>query len=444
MRDLTRGVPQKLIRRFTAPLLISNLLIQLYQVADAVIVGRFLGKEALAAVGTSVPLVFVLISLMIGCGIGSTVQISQYFGSRNIDRIKAVIDTMTVFIVTSSLLMTCIGIWIHPVLLHWLHTPQDVLPQASAYLTVYLIGILPLFSVNSTTAVLRGLGDSYTPFLYILLSTVLNIVLDLVFIQGFGWGIRGVAWATVITESLVGLLLIVYLNRRHPVVRIRLLTAHFDWNVFRTSLKIGLPTGLHQTFTSMGNAAMLRIISPFGTAALAAYTGVSRIEMFIMAMMSAYGMTATAYVGQHIGAHAFMRLFKGVRVSIALAVQQALVLSVALVLARTLLMQWFTRSEDLAVIELGAQYLSIVAPFYLVYAITTVLNGALRGAGDTLIPMFISLVSLWIIRIPLASCLSAFWDIRGIWWAIPVGWIIGLILYALYGYRQINRLGQPA
>lgn len=432
MKDLTQGAPFKIIHRFAVPLLIGNMITQLYQLVDAVIVGQFVGKEALAAVGASVPIVFVLISLIIGIGTGCTILISQYFGARDIENVKKTIDTMTLFVVISALVITGICLAWSSSILRVIHIPTDVFTAARQYFTIYVIGILPLFGVNSTLSILRGVGDSTTPLYYLIFSTLLNVALDLLFIPVLGWGIQGAAWATVFSETLVAFILIVRLNKYHEMIRIDFFHPRFDLPIFKQSIRIGIPNGFQQTFTALGSAAMIGVVSIFGTEVLAAFTGVCRIEMLTTTLLSAYGVAVSSFVGQNLGAHQILRVHSGIRAGVLLSVVLAFVMGLLIWLCREQVMLCFTDSSETVVIGMGKRYLGIVCPFYVVFAVMYVLNGALRGAGDTLIPMFISLVSLWMIRIPLAWVLSRIWGPDGIWWSVPISWGVGALLLVWY------------
>ena len=270
MQDLTQGREGKLIFAFALPMLIGNVFQQLYNTVDSIIVGNTLGKTALAAVGASFPLVFLLVALIIGLTMGSTVLIAQFYGAGRLDQVKKTIDTTYIFLFVAALVCTLLGLVSSKPLLKLLKTPAEIFPLAQTYLQIIIAGLIFTFGFNTISAVLRGLGNSKTPLYFLILSTLLNIVLDLVFILSFGWGVAGAAWATVIAQAVSFLLSQIYLARRFELFRFDLKKITFDRTIFLTTLKIGLPTGIQQMLVATGMMALSRIVNNFGTTAVAA------------------------------------------------------------------------------------------------------------------------------------------------------------------------------
>jgi putative MATE family efflux protein len=432
MHDLTTGNPGKLIFRFATPMLLGNVFQQLYTLTDSVIVGKFLGKEALAAVGAAFPLTFSLISLIIGVASGTTVVIAQYFGAREENQVIRAIDTMYIFIFWASIVMGAMGIMFSESIFKLIHLPEDVLPFATTYMRIYFGGIMLFFGFSGTSAILRGLGDSKTPLYFLIISTVTNILFDLLFIVVFKWGIAGAAWATLLSQGGAFITLTLYLNSKHPIINLSFRKYIWDKAIFRQSLRIGLPTGFQQTFVSLGMLAVLRIVNDFGTNTVAAYSVATRIDGLASLPAMNFGQALSTYTGQNIGARQPGRVKLGLKATLSMSALTAVVTSVVIMLFRNPLMHLFT--NDIAVIEIGAHYLMIISGFYLIFSSMFVVGGVMRGAGDTIIPMFITLFSLWIVRIPLAAVMSATMGVDGIWWSVPIAWTSGLLLSYLY-YR---------
>jgi len=425
MKDLTQGPEGRLILRFALPMVIGNLFQQLYNVVDSIIVGKFLGDQALAAVGASFPVFYTLIAFVIGIGSGNTVIISQYFGAKDYQKVKQAIGTIFIFVFFASIILSLAGILFSREIFTLLHIGEDVMPEAISYFSIYMTGLLIFFGFNSTASILRGLGDSKTPLLFFTISTIMNIGFDLLFIVVFGWGIKGAAIATIVAQGGAFLTAIAYLNRREHLIHFSWKSMNFDWNIFRQSTRIGLPTGFQQSFIALGMMAMIRIINDFETPVLAAYTAASRIDA--LAAMPAINLASAlaAFVGQNLGAGRYDRIRKGLRATLFMSWSICLLVLSAVILKGESLMALFSDNKE--VIQYGHHYLIIISSFYPVFATMFTMHGTLRGAGDTLIPMFITLISLWVIRIPLAAILSGPLGPTGIWWAIPGGWTIGLI-----------------
>ena len=430
MKDLTTGKEGKLILHFALPMLAGNVFQQLYNVVDSIVVGRAIGKEALAAVGANFPFIFALISFVVGIAIGSTVIISQYFGAKKMEQVKRAIDTLYIFMFFAAIAITILGILFAKDIFRLIDLPADVLPEAVQYFKVYALGFIFFFGFQGTSAIMRGLGDSKTPFYFLGGSTLLNIALDLIFVLIFHWDIKGVAAATVISQAAAFFAIVFYMNRYHKFLDFHPRRMRFDKIIFRKSLKIGLPTGFQQTFVALGFMALFRIVNMFGTSTIAAYSVAIRIDSFAAMPAMNFSAALATFVGQNIGAGKMERIRKGLIATLLMANIVAVVISVLALLFAEPLMQIFTK--DAGVVEIGKHYLLIVPLFYMVFATMFSINGVMRGAGDTMIPMFISIISLWFVRIPVSWFLSLKFGAIGIWWGIPVAWFVGLTLAFTY------------
>jgi len=430
MKDLTVGKEAVVIFKFALPMLIGNVLQQMYQVVDSIIIGNFIGKEALAAQGASFPIFYALIAFIIGIGSGATVVISQYFGAKDLKSVRKAIDTIFIFLFFAAIIITTIGIVFSDEIFTMLKLEEDVKPLAISYFNIYMLGLVMFFGFNGTASVLRGLGDSVTPLYFLLASTFINIILDITFIVVFHWGIEGAAIATVIAQGVAFISGAVYLSYKHQIISFRISELHFDKKIFHQSLRIGLPTGFQQTFVALGLMAMIRIVNNFDTNVLAAYTIASRIDA--LAAMPAMNLASalSAFVGQNMGAGKINRIRNGFKSTLYMSWGISLTVMAGVYLWNEQIIGIF--NKDPMVIEYGTNYLMIISSFYIIFSSMFVIHGTLRGAGDTFIPMFISLFSLWIVRIPLAVFLSKHFGVNGIWWAIPIGWSMGLIGSYLY------------
>jgi len=259
-------------------MLAGSIFQQLYNVVDSIIVGNFIGKEALAAVGASFPVIFVLISMIIGLAMGVTIIISQYFGAGNIEKVRRAIDTMFITLFFASIITTIAGILFSEEIFRLLNLPEDIMPQALSYLNIYLLGMVGFFGFNGVSAVLRGLGDSMTPLWFLIISTITNIILDILFIVVFKMGIEGVAYATIISQGGAFITAIFWLNKNHKVIRFSFRNLVFDREIFKLGNKIGLPSGLQHTFVALGMMAIMGIVNSFGTDVIAAYSAASRLD----------------------------------------------------------------------------------------------------------------------------------------------------------------------
>lgn len=428
--DLTHGPVWKVIIRFALPLLIGNLLQQFYNITDSIIVGQFLGKEALAAVSASFFIYYFIISLVIGIGSGTSVVVSQFFGAQQYDKVQRTFSSFFIFMLVAGVVLSIAGIIFAEPVFRLTNTPEEVIPDAVAYFRIYVGGTFLFVTFNSIISILRGVGESMRPMIFILITTVLNIVFDLLFIVGFGWGIEGAARATVIAQGIGMCIALGYVNNTHPLLSIKKQDMLFDGRLFMESLKIGLPTSIQQCAIAIGLIALLGIVNSFGTNTLTAYGAAGKIDTIITQAVLTLSGALAAFCGQNIGAKRLDRVKQGVRFTMLVNILFGLLTFCAVYLFGEEMMLAFTKDPD--VIAIGKEYLLIVGGFFIVHGALNVYNGALRGAGDTLFPMLTSLICLWLIRIPLAYHLSLWLGRSGIWWAIGISIGIGLIITYIY------------
>ena len=428
--DLTEGKVWKVIVRFALPLLVGNLLQQFYNITDSIIVGQFLGKEALAAVSASFFIYYFIISLVIGVGSGTTVVISQLFGAKQYQKVQLAFSSFFIFMLVGGIILSIAGIIFAEPVFRLTNTPEEVIPQAVAYFRIYIGGTFLFVTFNSIISILRGVGESVRPMLFILITTVLNIAFDLLFILVFKWGIEGAARATVVSQGIGMCIALAYVNNTHPLLSIKKQDMLFDWKLFKESLKIGLPTSVQQCAIALGLIALLGIVNSFGTNTLTAYGAAGKIDTIITQAILTLSGALAAFCGQNIVAGRLDRVKKGVQFTMYTNIALGLLTFAAVYLFGNEMMRIFTK--DIDVVAIGKEYLLIIGGFFIVHGALNVYNGALRGAGDTLFPMITSLVCLWLIRIPLAYYLSSWLGRNGIWWAIGISITIGLIVTFVY------------
>jgi len=430
MRSLTTGNEAKGIFYFVIPMLLGSVFQQMYNVVDTWIIGNYVGKEALGAVGSSFPILFVLISLIIGISTGATVIISQYYGAKDYEKVKLSIDTIMFFLFFAAILISIIGLLFSRQIFILIQLPEELMDTALVYFNIYMSGLILMFGYNAVSAVLRGLGDSTTPLYFLIISTVLNIILDLLFVLVFKWGVAGVSVATVLSQGFSFFLSVIYLNRTHVLIHFSFVRVRFDRGLFIKILKIGVPSGLQHTFVSLGMLALMAIVNTFGTETIAAYTIAGRIESFALLPAMNFSMALTVFAGQNIGAKEPERVRNGYKASMWMTSIASIAVSILFLLFGRHIVSWF--NSDKEVIEIGYEYLLIVSPFFIVFSFMFINNGLLRGAGATLIPMFITLISLWVLRVPLSYYLSVAMGTKGIWLGIPIAWVFGGVCSYVY------------
>lgn len=426
MKDLTKGNELKLIFLFSIPMILGSIFQQLYSTVDAIIVGNFVSKEALASIGTSFPIIFLLISLAIGITIGTTIVVSQYFGAKQFKNVRLAVTTTFIFLFAGSTVITFFGILLSPIILQLMSIPDAVFDNARLYLQIMFSGMICIFGYNGVSAVLRGLGDSKTPLIILLLTSILNIILDLIFVIPLKMGIFGAAIATVISQGVSFIVSIFYLYNTNELLKFKIKEIRFDYEVFLKILKMGLPSGVQQMSVALGMIILVKFVNTFGTDAIAAYTAAGRLDTFASMPSMSISLALASFVGQNIGANKIERVHKGLKSSIIIAVIYSMCITIIAFLFRFQLIGIFNSDEN--VISIGSDYLVIVGSSYIIFSIMFMFNGLLRGAGDTVYSMFCTIFATWPIRIIFAFFLSRFIGVKGIWYSIPLGWFIGMCL----------------
>ncbi|MFI3262716.1 MAG: MATE family efflux transporter [Rikenellaceae bacterium] len=428
--DFTKGNITKQLISFSIPIMVGNLFMQLYQYVDSVIVGKFLGKEALAAVGACNPFSFMLISLVIGVSMGTTITIAQYFGKKDFDSVKKAADSLYIFLFFAYIFTFSFGIIFNEQIFNFIDLPKELLPIATEYLNIYLIGLIFLFGFNCLSAILRGVGDSVTPLKFLIFSSIVNVVLDLLFVIVFDWGVKGVAWATVTSQAISFIFAVLFTNKNSSIIKLDLLKLKYDKKIFMEGVKIGLPAGLQQLFVSLGMLAILSIVNSYGTNTIAAFTAAGRIESVIFIVPMSLALSLTSFVAQNYGANNFDRIRNGLNSGLKIALNSSFLFLIILSALAEPLMKMFTSVPE--IIEIGCQYLYVFGVSYSLFATMFCYMGVLRGMRNTLVPMFITVLSLWLIRVPIANILSSYLGELGIWLASTASWAVGMALSIFY------------
>nr|WP_302329453.1 MATE family efflux transporter [Clostridioides difficile] len=411
-------------------MLIGSLFQQLYNTADSIIVGRFIGKEAMAAVSGANPIMFLLVAALMGVSLGFSILVSQFYGSGDLKKVKATIDTTYILLFIGSILISILGIVFGGPMLKLMNTPESVFAQSKLYLTIIFSGILFSAGYNSVSAILRGLGDSVTPLYFLIIATILNIVLDLTFIVVLRMGVEGVALATIMAQAVSFIISIIYLNKKHEVLKFKIKGIVYDNKIFKDGLRLGLPSGVQQMLFSIGNMTLQFLVNSYGTSAMAAFGAGLRIENFISLPIMNLGSAVSTFVAQNIDAGENERVKKGIRESIKMTLVLAVTVITLILLFRENLIALFNTDKD--VIKIGSSYLFIIGPFFLFIGTSFVLSSAMKGAGDSMFALISSIVSLWLGRLPASYMLSKFFGTDGIWMGIPFGWTLGLIVTVIY------------
>ncbi len=424
--DMTTGSPYRLLFVFTAPLLLGNVFQQLYNMVDSMVVGNFIGEKALAAVGTGFPIIFMMSSLFMGLSTGATIMISQYYGARDMENVRATVNTIYTAMMIGIIPLTVLGILCSRPLLLLMNVPNDgTLELAEIYMIVIFIGMIGTLGFNINAGILQGLGDSRTSLLFLSIAAGINIVLDLTF-TFCGMGVFGVALATIIAQIASWLFGVYFINRHYAFLHIHLLKFKFNGSLFRKAIRLGVPSGIQQALFSVGIMAMQALVNSYGSAFTAGFNGSNKIDTFVFLPIQSMSTAVTTYVGQNVGAARMERVHNGTRAGLVLCVSASIIISVIVYPLSAVLMRMFSQSP--AVIEAGVYYLHALLPFYFLCAILFILSAVLRGAGSMVVPMAASLLSLWLARIPIAYWIADVLGKEYIYYSYPVSWAIGIII----------------
>lgn len=399
-QDLTQGSPMRGLIQFSVPLLIGNLAQQLYNTVDSIVVGKYVGDNALAAVGASGPLLNLLLVLFMGIATGATIMVSQYFGARQQDLLSTTVGNTITLTVLSSIFIMILGPLITHPLMSLINTPAEIYQDSCNYLIIIFLGIIGIAGYNILAGVLRGLGDSFMPLVYLVIACLLNIVLDLLFVVVFHWGVAGVAIATSISQIVSGILCLIRLLNMKEIVVVPLSSLRLHKELVLRLTKLGVPSGLAQAIFSLAAIVVQSLTNSFETAVITASIIVMRVDGFAMMPNFTFGTAMTTYAGQNIGAGKIDRVHEGTKAGMKLGLIVSTMLTILILLFGRILMSWFTNTQS--IIDLGFHMMCILAVGYIAMSVTQGLSGVMRGAGDTMTPMWISFITTVVIRVPIA------------------------------------------
>ena len=429
LRNMTEGSPAGHIFYFALPLLAGSFLQQFYNMVDSWVVGNFVGDGALAAVGVGAPVIFLFSSLFMGVSNVGSVVIAQFFGANKPDRVRDAIDTVYTAFVCGAVPLSIIAVLLVKPLLFALRVEDAAYAEAFTYLMVVCAGLVGTIGYNLNSGILRGLGNSQTTLLFLAISTVLNIVLDLAFVLVFHWGVFGAALATILAQAASWLFGLSYINRAYPDYAIRPFCFRFERELFREIMRIGLPSGLHMSLVALGSMVVMSKINSFGEEYTAAYNVGSKLDSMAFLPIQSLASAVVAYVGQNMGAKKMDRVRKGVRITLVSSVAWAICMLVLIPLGPTLI-GFF--SDTPAVIEAGARYLQCIMPFYLLFSMMFCLNNAMQGAGDSMFSMINAILSLILVRVPMVYFLANRFGPDYMYYGIGIGWVVGCTLSIVY------------
>lgn len=431
--DMTKGTPWKLIVQFAVPVFLSQVFQQLYNTADALIVGQFLGDEALAAVSASGPLIFLLISFFTGLSMGAGVTISRYFGAGDYDRVSRAIHTDVLLGLLSGIVLTVVGVVFTPTFLRWMGTAPEVLPDAIAYFRYYFIGVLAVVLYNMCKSIMNALGDSKRPLYYLIISSLTNIALDLLFVGVFRWGVWSAAVATTISQAVSMVLCLIHLCKKGTIYQLKLSKLRIDREMLGQIVRYGLPSGVQNSVIGLANVIVQSNINSFGKVAMAAYGAYSKLEGFAFLPVTSFTMALTTFVSQNLGAGLHERAKKGSRFGIVASVVIAELIGVAMYILSPQLVAFFTSTTE--VIELGTREMRTTALFFCLLAFSHAIAAVCRGAGKAFVPMTIMLLFWCVVRIAyITVVMNIVHEIQYIYMAYPITWSLSSIVYFIY-YR---------
>ena len=432
---ITEGVIWKQLLAFFFPILFGTFFQQLYNTADAIIVGQFLGKEALAAVGGGTgTAINLLIGFFTGLSAGATVIISQHYGAENSERVSASIHTAIALALLGGIIISILGYAFTRPMLELIGTPEEILPLAVSYMHIYFLGGIPVVMYNMGAGIFRAMGDSRSPFYFLIASCLTNIVLDLLFVGGMGMNVEGAAIATVISQILSMVLIFVTLMRRTDSAKLVIRKIAFDRTLLKQMLMIGFPAGIQSIMYTISNLIIQAAINQYGTDTAAAWAGWSKLDQIFWMFINAFSIAITTFVGQNFGAGKIDRARKGVRTVILMSAVSTLAIEAGYFLVgRYGLMLFIT---DSAVLDIGVSIMHYIVPWYITYIAIELLSGAVRGVGKSLVPTLISVFGICVLRIIwiyISPAVSP--TLFGVLFSYPFSWIVTSLLFIIYYFR---------
>ncbi len=437
---LTEGPIGKKLIAFAIPIFLGNLFQQLYNTADTLIVGRLIGSDALAAVGSSGNLTFLIVGFFNGLSLGAGVVIARHFGAQEREQLNKSIHNTLLLGLMASVLVTAIGLILTPQILTWMGTPAEVMPSSLSYCRTYFAGAVSMVMYNMLAGILQAMGDSRHPLYYLIAASITNVVLDIVFIAVFHWGVFGAAFATVISQMLSAVLAFIRLCQPNPLYHLSFRSLRIEPRILRETLRTGLPAGVQNSVTALANVIVQSNINAFGAIAMAGSGAYSKLEGFAFLPVTCFSMALTTFVSQNIGANELERARKGARFGLFCSMAMAEIVGLIFFVFASPLMAAF--NSDPGVIASGVQRARICALFFFLLAVTHCISGVLRGSGHSMVPMVVMLVCWCVIRVSyITIAVQILPRIEVVFWAYPITWILSSAILVVY-YKKAHWLPQ--
>lgn len=436
--DMTVGKPWKVLLGFSMPILLSSIFQQLYNIMDSVIAGRCIGEDALAAVGASYPITMIFMSFALGSSLGGSVVVSQLFGAKKLTEMKTCTNTLFISLITLSLLLTAFGVALCRPMLQALSTPSNIMNDSADYLNIYTLGLLFLFLYNATNSIFTALGDSRTPLVLLICSSVGNVALDLLFVNVFNSGVWGLALATVIAQGIAAISATIILLRRFSKIETPEKPKRYSSVMLAKITKMAVPAILQHSFVSVGNLFIQSIINGYDQSAIVAgYSSAIKINTFALTSFSAFASGVSNFTAQNIGAGKPERVKKGFNATILISEAVTAIIIAVVMLFSTQLIGLFIENPTPLALSTGSDFLTIVSPFYVFVCAKLVADSVIRGAGAVKFFMISTFVDL-ILRVVLAYILSPlFGNVTGVWWSWPLGWVVGAGIALLFYFKGV-------
>ena len=437
--DMTEGNITRHIISFALPLLIGNVFQQLYNTVDTWVVGNYVSNEAYSAVGTVGPIINMLIGFFMGLSSGAGVVISQYYGAGKQEDVRRTVHTAITMTLIIGAVFTAVGLIMVPTMLSFINMPAEAIPEATAYLTIYFSGLLGLMLYNIGAGILRAVGDSQRPFYFLVVCAIMNTVLDLTFVLLCGMGVEGVALATILSQCVSAILVIITLLRTDSCIRLELRSLRIHWDMLKKIFTVGIPAALQMAITSFSNVFVQSYINHFGTDCMSGWTTYAKVDQLLFLPMQSISLASTTFVGQNLGKNQVERAKKGVRQSLLIAMASTFIMMIPVLIFAPQIVAFFNKKEE--VVHYGSMLLLWLSPFYILCCFNQIYSGALRGAGNSKAPMVIMLASFVVFRqIYLFIMARVCNEIIPIAMSYPAGWLLCSALTAIYYHKaQLSR-----
>ena len=435
INQITEGVIWKQLLAFFFPILFGTFFQQLYNTTDAIVVGNFVGKQALAAVGgPASTLINLLVGFFTGLSSGATVVISQFYGAKHKDDVRKAVHTSIALSIAGGAVIMVLGIAFAGVALRAMNTPEDIMGMSLTYMRIYFLGVIPSLIYNMGSGILRAVGDSKRPLYFLIASTLTNIVLDLFFVLVLRMGVAGVAIATSLSQVVSAAMVMYALMKTDDMYRLYLREIRFSPSILSAIIRIGLPAGLQSTMYSVSNLIIQASINSFGTDTIAAWTAYSKIDGMFWMIMSAYGVSITTFAGQNFGAGKYDRIHKSVRVCIGMSAFTSVLLSAIVLVGGRFFLGLFT--DDPGVADIGMSIIHVIAPTYITYICIEILGGTARGCGDSIIPMLLTCFGVCVLRVIwILGIVPIHRDLATVAFSYPLTWAVTSVMFIIYYLR---------